>query len=363
MWARSEVSDGVPVWHYDGVTARRRHPLLVTDAAGFRLIEDEVESGPFGWDALVAQAGAANERVYGLKSQPGWRIGFTGGVPAEIDVLLPHPERYGRLIDRFGLVRASAVLAVIAGFVVFIGVTAPGWIAPYVPSSWEKRLGDAMVGDFGGRFCKGAGGQQALDALARQLDHGGDPIEVRVANIKMVNAVALPGGKVVIFRELLSDAKSPDEVAGVLGHEIGHVRNRDVMAALLRQMGLSVLLGGFSGDVGGTFNALLSATYSREAEANADNYAISALSRAGISPAATAGFFARLARDEAKLGPARAALGYMSSHPLSESRERKFKAGVAASARYRPALDAAQWRALSDICKNDPEAEEGWFPG
>lgn len=363
MWVRSEMSDEVAIWHYDGATARRRHPVLVPDEKGFNLVEDDIVSGPFDWDALVAQAGAAGERVYGLKSHPGWRIGFAGEVPPHIDAKLPHPERYGRLIDRFGLVRASAVLAVIAGFVVFIGVTAPGWIAPYVPSSWERRLGDAMVGDFGGRFCKGPGGQQALDALARRLDGGGDPIEVRVANIKMVNAVALPGGKVVIFRGLLSDAKSPDEVAGVLGHEIGHVRNRDVMAALLRQMGLSVLLGGFSGDVGGTFNALLSATYSREAEARADNYALAALARAGVSPAATAGFFTRLAHDEAKLGPAGAALGYMSSHPLSQSRERKFKAGVVKSATYRPALDAAQWRALADICKNDPNVEEGWFPG
>jgi len=358
------MREAAAVWHYDGVTARRRHPSLTPVADGFLLIEDDATTGPFAWDALIAQTGAAGEQVYGLKGQPGWRIGFSGDVPAGIDARLPHPERYGRWIDRFGLARASVVLAVVAGFIVFIGVSAPGWIAPYVPSSWERRLGDAMVGDFGGRFCNGPGGQQALDRLAGQLAGRGAPIEVRVANIEMVNAVALPGDKIVIFRGLLSDAKSPDEVAGVLGHEIGHVRNRDVMAALLRQMGLSVLLGGFNGDVGGTFNALLAATYSREAESRADGYAIGALARARVSPAATAGFFKRLARDEAKLGPARAALGYMSSHPLSASREQKFKAGVSASASYRPALDAAEWQALAGICTNDPKVKDGgWFPG
>jgi Zn-dependent protease with chaperone function len=359
------VSDGVDVWHYDGVTARRRDASLVADGEHFGLAEHGETSGPFAWSDLIAQTSGRNEAIYGLRGRPGWRIGFIEDVPPDIVRLLPGDERYGGLIDRIGLVRAAASFLVVAILAVFIGVTAPGWIAPYVPASWERRLGDAMVGDFGGRFCGGPGGQQALDALARQLaGAGGDPIEVRVANIKMVNAVALPGNKIVIFRGLLSDAKSPDEVAGVLGHEIGHVRNRDVMAALLRQMGLSVLLGGVGGDVGGTFNALLSATYSREAEARADDYAIAALSRAGVSPAATAGFFARLASDEAKLGPARAALGYMSSHPLSDSREQTFKAGVAKSASYRPALDAAQWRALVGICSNDPNvAKEGWFPG
>lgn len=352
------------VWHYDGVTARRRNALLVADGEHFSLVEHGETSGPFAWSDLVAQTSGRNELVFGLRGQSGWRIGFIGDVQPDIARRLPGPERYGRLIDRIGFARATAAFLVVAGMVVFIGVSAPGWIAPYVPNSWERRLGDAMVGDFGGRFCNGPGGQQALDRLARQLDNGGVPIEVRVANIKMVNAVALPGDKIVIFRGLLSDAKSPDEVAGVLGHEIGHVRNRDVMAALLRQMGLSVLLGGFSGDVGGTFNALLSATYSREAESRADTYAIAALGRADVSPAATAGFFARLARDEAELGPARAALGYMSSHPLSDSRERKFNAGVSTSASYRPALDAAEWQALAGICANDPKVEDdGWFPG
>ena len=99
-----------------------------------------------------------------------------------------------------------------------------------------------MVGDFGGRFCNGPGGQAALDALVRKIDQGKPAVRVHVANIGMVNAVALPGGNIVLFRGLLQEAKSPDEIAGVLGHEIGHVRKRHVVRALMRQAGLSVLL-------------------------------------------------------------------------------------------------------------------------
>ena len=74
-----------------------------------------------------------------------------------------------------------------------------------------------MVGDFGGRFCDTPKGRAALAKLTKSLDGNPKELQVEVANIDMLNAVALPGGKVVLFQGLLDQAKSPDEVAGVLG--------------------------------------------------------------------------------------------------------------------------------------------------
>ncbi|RJF93588.1 peptidase [Sphingomonas cavernae] len=351
------------LWHYDGESGLRRTPRLIADDAGFTLVDERGSDGPIGWDALVARGTSGGEAVYGLKERPGWRLGLGGAIPEEIARRLPQPERYGGFIDRIGLVRASAIFLAIAATVVFAVMSAPRWIAPHVPPSFEKKLGDAIVGDFGGRFCNGPGGQAALDALTRQLNPKRLPLEVRVAKVPMVNAVALPGGKIVIFDQLLKEANSADEVAGVLGHEIGHVQNRDVMQALLRQAGLSVILGGMSGDAGGYFNALLSATYSREAERAADDASIAAMKRAQISPAATAGFFARLGVMEKKLGQASVALNYLSSHPLSGDRERLFADSAARNAQYRPALTRDQWEALVDICSNDPDVKDdmGWL--
>ena len=84
---------------------------------------------------------------------------------------------------------------------------------------------------------------------------------------------------------------------------------------------------------------------------------------ARISPDDTAAFFARMSAQEAKLGDAAAALGYVSSHPLSQSRERAFRLSKRAGTAYAPVIDADQWAALSDICHNDPKvpAEDDLF--
>ena len=215
-----------------------------------------------------------------------------------------------------------------------------------------------MVGDFGGRFCNGPGGQEALDALVKRIEPQGRGLQVRVANINMVNAVALPGGTIIVFRGLLQEAKSPDELAGVIGHEIGHVRNRDVMQSLLRQAGLGLLLGGISGDAGGYANTLISATYSREAEAEADAFSIKLMKRANVSPKDTAGFFARLAEGEKMPGKAAAALGYLSSHPLSKNREAMFRNSANAKAAYTASISPQQWRALLETCATDTDVAQ-----
>lgn len=349
---------GFGVWHYDGQIGRRRTPRLIADEAGFTLRDEQGSDGPTAWGALVSHGMMGGDAVYGLADRPGWRLGLSGVIPSEIAARLPQEERYGGFIDRVGLARALAICLVIAVGVIFAVLRAPRWITPYIPPSFEKRLGDAIIGDFGGRFCNGPSGQEALDALTRQLNRHRLAIEVRVAKVPMVNAVALPGGKIIIFDQLLHEAASPEEVAGVLGHEIGHVRKRDVMQALLRQAGLSVILGGLSGNAGGYFDALLSATYSRKAERAADLASIEAMKQAQISPLATAQFFARLGEMEKKLGEAGIALNYLSSHPLSEDRERLFRASAVKGKAYRAALTRAQWAALADICKNDPDVSE-----
>jgi beta-barrel assembly-enhancing protease len=169
----------------------------------------------------------------------------------------------------------------------------------------------------------------------------------------------LPGGNIIIFRGLLQEAKSPDELAGVLGHEIGHVRNRDVMQSMLRQLGLSVVLGGANSNATGYLNTVVSMTYSRDAEAKADGYSMKLMKAAQVSPEDTSAFFARLAETEKAMGKeAKAALGYLSSHPMSASREKAFKASIVKGEAYSPVISAVEWRAIIDSCANDPKVKK-----
>ena len=345
----------IQVWHYDGASGIRHEPLLVPEEGGFRLQLDDGLGAPHKWSDLVFAGEKAGTTSYGHKDRRGWRIGFDGDMPAEIAHLLPGAVKYGGLIDKVGLWPATVSFVAVSAVALYVGVQAPDLLAPLVPASFEQKLGDAMVGDFGGRVCNGPGGQAALDAMVKRIEPNPAGLKVRVVNVAMVNAVALPGGNILIFRGLLQEAKSPDELAGVLGHEIGHVRNRDVMQSLLRQMGLSVLLGGANSDVSGSLNALVSSTYSRDAESKADAYSMKAMSRASVSPLDTAGFFARLAEMEKSVGKAQAALGYLASHPMSATREKAYKASLKKGAAYTPVVSAEQWRALVDSCKNDPD--------
>ncbi|RHW18991.1 peptidase [Sphingomonas gilva] len=346
----------VTAWHYDGRSAIRRRVELRPEGDGFVLVEGDAAHGPFAWSDLTGRGMQDGAAVYAHRTLDGWRLGLDGEIPPDIAARLPREERYGRLIDRIGLWKASAAFAVIAVLALTGVYFAPAAIAPLIPPSFERRMGDAMVGDFGGRFCAAPEGQAALAKLVRRIDPEGGDLDVRVANIGMVNAVALPGGKIIIFDQLLREAESPDEVAGVLGHEIGHVRNRDVMQALLRQLGLSVVLGGVQGDAGGYLNAVIGLTYTRAAEARADGYAIESLRMADVSPVATAAFFRRLARFEPGDGRAATMLGYVSSHPLSRARERTFRAAAEKGANYTPALTTEEWIALRRICRDDPKA-------
>lgn len=343
------------VWHYDGVSALRRRATLEPRGDEFVLVEPGRTSGPFAFADLVAADAMILPPSFGLKRSPGWKILFGGHVPVSIAARLPREARYGRVVDRFGLLPSVAAFGVVAALVVAGVLNAPPLLARMIPASVEQRIGTVMVGDFGRNGCADPAGEAALRALVNRVDPDDAAVEVSVVKLPMVNAVTLPGGRIVVFDGLLSDAKSPDEVAGVIAHEIGHIRHHDVMESLLRQLGLSVVLGGLEGRVGGYTNALLATAYTRGAEGRADGYAIDLLRDAKISPQPTAAFFTRLGKGA---GKAERMLSYLATHPVSADRAARFRAAVQPVA-YRSTLDARQWQALKSICRAT-KGEQGW---
>jgi beta-barrel assembly-enhancing protease len=352
-------------WHFDGKTAVRRKVEVQTIGANFFLLETERRHGPFAFEELRYAGEQAGAAVYKLEGNDGWRLGLSGPVPTDLVRHLPQKRTYGGIIDRIGLGPASLTFAALSAITVAIVVWSPQWLAPLVPQSVEKRLGDALVGDFGGRFCDTKQGKAALAKLTGSLDDKPQELHVEVANISMLNAVALPGNKVVLFQGLLDQAKSPDEVAGVLAHEIGHVRERHVMQGLLRQMGLAVVLGGFDGTGGTTLNNMLSTTYTRGSEEEADQHSIKAMKKASISPVATAGFFERLSRMDGsanmkKDDQGRAVATYMSSHPLSDDRKQLFRNSLVKGKTYKPSLTYEEWTELKTMCAQDRDVKSGW---
>ena len=346
-----------PAWHYDGEVALRRYVLIEPRGARFVVIENDREIGDYAFSDLAFADEQGEFLVYRHEQIDGYRLGISNPPPPELAGLLPPEKRYGWFIDRMGLFPSAGVLAAISAVVAAVVLTSPAWIAPLVPESTEARMGEWLFDDFGGRVCSTPQGQAALAKLAGKLDGRGENLKVEVVNMQMVNAVALPGGRVLLFDGLLNEAESPDEVAAVLGHEIGHVRKRHVMQSLIRQMGLSVLLGGFDGSGGSTVSGLLSLSYSRDAESEADRYSIERMKAADISPEGGAAFFERLGGEDRSYSRVDTAIGYLSSHPHSADRKEVFRKAVG-KRRYRPALSEEEWFALQDMCADDPDVAD-----
>jgi Zn-dependent protease with chaperone function len=346
--------EALSAWHYDGETGARHDVTLIPTQDGFDLSSSDREPVHYLWRDLVARAPRGGARVFGLAGHPGWQIGIEGDVPDDIAGRVPSPLRYGGWIDRLGFGPALATALTLSLSVMAGALSASDWIAVRIPIGWEQRLGRGMVSELAQSECRGAGGEQAMARLAQRLSAPTDRIHIRVVRLPLVNAVALPGGEIVVFDGLLQQAESPDELAGVLAHEIGHIVHRDTSQSLVRQLALRLVLGGMGSDMGSGLNMFMSASHSREAEAAADAYAIDVLRRAKISPADTAAFFSRLAAgDEGEDGRPSAMAAFVSSHPVSIDRQQKFSMSADRNGRYVPALDQRLWAGLADICHSD----------
>ncbi len=242
--------------------------------------------------------------------------------------------------------------------IIFFGVPfAADRLAPLIPESFERRLGDAaetqVKAIFGGQTCNDAAGRHAFGKLVNALRRpaGLDTsVQALVLATDVPNAFALPGGKVYLFNGLLAKAQSPDEIAGVLAHELGHLKHRDNTRQLIYNGGTSFLIGLLFGDVTGSGAAIFAArslvtsSYSRDAEANADIFSIEVMHTLGRPTKPMGELMFRVTGKQGDDG-----LSILASHPLTEDRLKRM------SEEDRPAsgpplLTTMEWASLKGIC-------------
>ncbi len=337
---------------YDGQSGLRHEVRAEASLAGLRLSMDDGWADDVPLSALaVADRGAAGLTLT-RADVPGWRLRLSPPVAAELDALFPRRFGYGRWIDRVGIWPATAAFGAVAAAVLTFGYFAPTLLAPLVPPAVEKAYGVALVGDFGGKYCSTPLGDAALKRLTASLDAKPGELNIRVVDLPIVNAAALPAGNIVLFDKLFEVVDGPEELAGILAHEIAHVRRRHITAALIREFGVGMFATALGGTTGGNVDGFVSLSFTRRAEQDADGSAIAMLQRAQINPAATAKFFGRLKNAESDLGRFEPALAYLSSHPLSGDRAKRFKEAAKKDARYLPALTEQEWTALRAICSS-----------
>ncbi len=253
---------------------------------------------------------------------------------------------------------SAAALISIVLMVLYVVPLAADRLTPLIPYAVEKRIGEVADKQvkviFDGKQCENPDGKAAFTKLVDTLRQAGDldaTADAAVISNEIANAIALPGGKIYVFEGLLTKAENVDELAGVLAHELGHVKNRDGLRNLIYNGGTSFLIGLLFGDVTGSSaiifasRELFQASHSRDAERTADAMTIDIMRKLGRSPKPMGEFLLRVTGKEKGKG-----LAMISSHPLSEDRLARMSQQDAPPSAP-PLLTAEEWAALKAICK------------
>lgn len=189
-----------------------------------------------------------------------------------------------------------------------------------------------------------------VERVFRRVVAGSRPthwaMQVRIVNDKAVNAFAFPNGMLYVNRGLLDMGVGDDELAFVMGHEIGHVTlqhgRRQIEAAqstaVVTGILVQILTGGRNtvANLGAAaLSKLVTSGYSRDHENEADREGLEAMAKAGYNPIAALSFFDKLKKVSKEGG-----IRVFASHPMTDERVRHVQAWLTAHPQYTAAAPA-----------------------
>ena len=164
---------------------------------------------------------------------------------------------------------------------------------------------------------------QMVNRLCSSNGIASSTIKVHVVNNKEINAFAMPGRHLVVHTGLIQFADHPEEIAGVVAHEIAHIESGHVVKKLGKEIGLSILMNLTLGDIGGevvrnALSTLTSTAYDRSLEKEADLKAVDYMLKAKMNPSMLSSFLAKLS-EQSKTPEV---LQWVNTHPDSKERVR-----------------------------------------
>lgn len=280
---------------------------------------------------------------------------------------LPNRHKRPKVARRGPLITwALAAVASVALIIFVLVPTMANQLARFIPPEGERALGEVTLNQIRSALdqtglnpvpvCDNPEGLAALAKMETRLQDALPEMQtltVSVLDHEMINAFALPGNYIVFFRGLIEKAQTPEEVAAVFAHEIGHVVSRDPTRHALRSAGSLGVLGLIFGDFAGgavvllLAERLIEAQYSQDAESQADAFAHTVLLDARIAPSALATMFDRFRALGGDAGPF---VSHFLSHPSLGDRIQAARDATPAGFEAVPVLSAQEWRALQNIC-------------
>jgi predicted Zn-dependent protease len=358
---------GCPATYFDGQSASGRPVLVNLDAKALTIAaagEPTQILGRWPLKDLVLLPGRLDGALrLGLRGGKGALAIFDPAFREKLKALAPRLFRRGGFWTTLRLALIlGALSAALAGGVYLALPHAAEAIVPFIPPSTEAKLGTRYLASVKAQFpaCRleapaDVAVKHLLSRLLKDTDLPFAPT-LDLVDMPVANAFALPGGHVVVTLPLIAAMTSPDELAGVLAHEFGHVIERHVMIGVVENASLNVLLtlvtgGGSSGSVLNGASLLAQLSYSRRLEARADARGLALLDRAKIGTKGLATLIERLEKDEQGNGIKVPAI--LNSHPPSP--EREARALEADRPGTTPAMDNADWKAIKSACVKPAE--------
>lgn len=366
---------------FDGVRPVQQMVRARLGASGLEL-EGEGVSRVLAFRDLINLGEFGQELRVGYEPEPDLRLVLPKALQAALAAAAPHAFDRGRIQRRWFLLGAGLTVGAL-GVAAALFLGAPLLAAPLAratPVEIERQLGENVAAQARLIFrpCKGDGVAAAEAAIAplverlsqeMQPEH---PIVIEFVRSPAPNALALPGGRVMLTSGLFDAVEQPDELAAVLAHEIGHVQARDGLTAAYRNAGLGLMLEAITGGTGLAQQIVLlggqvvEAGHTRRQEARADDAALAALAGVGADPGALARAFDGLvrqskalrARDDAGEGGRRIrALDFLASHPAIEDRIAKAQALAAAEPHSGQLLTPQAWETVRQACAGAEEKD------
>jgi Zn-dependent protease with chaperone function len=245
------------------------------------------------------------------------------------------------------LLFGSAILLVFAALGILVASLDPlaTWAVAHVSSQQERQLGEQSLNNAidPATLRDDTESGRVLRSLGQKLTEGSRyQYEFHVIDAAEINAFALPGGIIVVNTGLIAATARPEELAGVLAHEVQHVELQHGLRQIAKQLGfsacLSILVGDLDATLGGRIaEQLVNLRFSRDAEEQADDHAVATLIGVGIDPTGLPRFFQKL--ENQPVPPT-----WLSSHPAPIERQKRLEGLIQArsTVHYAP-LEVRRW--------------------
>jgi beta-barrel assembly-enhancing protease len=337
---------------HDDLPDGKASGMLQVSAQGIDFVIGGMQ-GHFPLNGTHLQMGGASDRLV-LLNHPDHKQWYLY-TPERAILNNPHLQAHadlGKLVKKAKRGRHLAWGGALAALLIFVGLpvllifqshllTSP--LARQVPLVVETSMAKAALAQY--QMQHKTMPQAESDALLAPLLATLQPTlkksryrwQFMIANDPSSNAFALPGGYVVIHSGLILNARNANELLGVVGHEIAHVERQHGLQNMIASAGAYLLVSALFGDVTGlaavlvnSAPVLLSQSYSRHFEEEADRVGMATLQQANINPQGLISFFETMKKEEEKqLGKiddaktrevAKLSMRFLSTHPATEKR-------------------------------------------